>query len=62
LDDAGVAAVRDVITSTGAAAAVERLIDERAVAALAALDRTAMADDARAELAALATLATQRVH
>jgi geranylgeranyl diphosphate synthase type I len=62
LDDARVGTLRDVITSTGAAAAVERLIDERAEAALAALDRTAMADDARAELAALATLATQRAH
>ena len=61
LDADGVEALRDIITSTGAAAAVERLIEERATAALAALESTPMADDARAELAALATLATKRI-
>ncbi|MDQ1699543.1 MAG: geranylgeranyl diphosphate synthase, type, partial [Frankiaceae bacterium] len=61
LDPAGVQILREVIIATGAATAVERLIEERFTAALAALDRTAMADDARAELAALATLATERV-
>jgi len=56
-----VQALRDITTATGAAAAVEHMIEQRAEAALAALDRTAMAADARAELAALATLATQRI-
>jgi len=61
LDAAGVEELRGVIASTGAVAAVEELISARAEAALAALDRTAMADDARTELAALATLATRRL-
>ena len=61
LDVDGVQELRDVITATGAAEAVERLIEERADAALAALERTAMNGEARAELAALATLATRRI-
>ena len=61
LDADGVEALREIITSTGADVAVERLIAERAEAALAALESTAMADDARVELRALATLATQRI-
>ena len=61
LDLDGVQELRDIITETGAAGAVERLIEERVQAALAALEHTAMTDDARAELAALATLATRRI-
>jgi geranylgeranyl diphosphate synthase type I len=60
LDLDGVQALRDVITATGATAAVEQLIVQRVEAALTALDETDMADDARAGLAALATLATER--
>jgi len=60
LDLDGVAVLRDIITSTGADAAVETLIADRVESALAALDRIAMTDDARTELAALATLATRR--
>lgn len=60
LDLDGVEELRGVITATGAADAVERLIEERVDAALAALASTPMDDGARAELAALATLATRR--
>jgi len=60
LDLDGVAVLRDIITSTGADTAVETLISERVDAALASLDSTSMNDDARSELAALATLATRR--
>jgi geranylgeranyl diphosphate synthase type I len=62
LDPDGVQALRDVIATTGADVVVERLIEERVGAAMAALDATAMADDAHAELAALATMATRRAH
>jgi geranylgeranyl diphosphate synthase, type I len=61
LDLDSVQNVRDIIAASGAAAAVERLIEERVDAAHAALERTAMSDEARTELAALATLATQRI-
>ncbi len=61
LDLDGVETVREIIAASGAAAAVERLIDERVAAANAALDDTAMTGEARTELAALATLATQRI-
>lgn len=61
LDLDGVEAVRDIITVTGAADAVEQLIDQRVDAAMTALDATAMADDARVALRALATMATRRV-
>jgi geranylgeranyl diphosphate synthase type I len=61
LDADGVEAVRDIITATGAAHAVERLIEQRVEDALTALDATAMADDARVALRALATMATRRI-
>jgi geranylgeranyl diphosphate synthase type I len=60
LDDDGVAVLREVIAATGATAYVERLIDERAEAALAALAATPMRDDARAALVELAGAATRR--
>jgi geranylgeranyl diphosphate synthase type I len=60
LDDVGVARIRDIVTSTGATATVETMIDERVTSATASLaggDFEATAYDA---LLGLATAATQR--
>jgi geranylgeranyl diphosphate synthase type I len=60
LDDAGVAALRQVIAETGALDTVERLIAERTAEAEAALREGPLEDAARDVLAALATAATVR--
>jgi geranylgeranyl diphosphate synthase type I len=61
LDEAGVAALRDVLVETGALKAVETMIDELTAQSRAALDATPLADDeARAALHALALASTQR--
>lgn len=61
LDDNGIAELRELIVSTGALAAVERMIDDLTDAAAEALVKAPLADDAlRAEFTALAQLATQR--
>jgi geranylgeranyl diphosphate synthase, type I len=60
LDLDGVQALRDVITATGAADAVEQLIGQRVDTAITALDAMAVPDDADAALRALATMATRR--
>lgn len=60
LDDAGVAALRDVIGDTGARAYVERLVGDLTEQALAALSPVDL--PARVVLADLATAATARRH
>jgi geranylgeranyl diphosphate synthase type I len=61
LDEAGVAALRDVLVETGALKAVETLIDELTGRSRAALDAAPLADDeARAALHALVLASTQR--
>jgi geranylgeranyl diphosphate synthase, type I len=61
LDAGGIGELRDVIVATGALATVERLIADLTEAAETALAKAPMADeDARAALAELARLATQR--
>ncbi|MGW0229102.1 polyprenyl synthetase family protein [Actinopolymorpha singaporensis] len=61
LDSRGVAELREIIVSTGALAAVERLITDLTAQASQALDKAPLtADDARTALAGLARAATQR--
>ena len=60
LDAAGIEILRDVIESTGARAATERLIDELLDRSLAALDTAALDEEARSVLAGLAYAATRR--
>jgi geranylgeranyl diphosphate synthase type I len=60
LDDAGAAALCDVIVATGALDRVEARIAERAARARAALDTSAISDEARGVLDGLAVLATER--
>jgi geranylgeranyl diphosphate synthase, type I len=60
LDDDGIAALREVIVSTGALAQVEQRISQRTAGARAALRGPALGDEARAALDALATAATER--
>ncbi|MGI8760625.1 MAG: polyprenyl synthetase family protein [Jatrophihabitantaceae bacterium] len=60
LDEAGVAALREVIVSTGALAQVEQRIAHRAAEARRALRTEAVSDDAREALDALAVAASER--
>lgn len=60
LDDAGVVALGQVITDTGALRRVEALIAERTARALAALEHARIDEDARSTLAELATAVTDR--
>ncbi|MGE5762378.1 MAG: polyprenyl synthetase family protein, partial [Mycobacterium leprae] len=60
LDADGVERLREVIDTTGARAAAERLIEQRTDAALAALDAAPVDPAAREVLAALARAATAR--
>jgi geranylgeranyl diphosphate synthase type I len=60
LDAAGVAALRDVITTTGALSRVESLIAGRTAEALAALDSAPLDGETRTALAELAASATDR--
>jgi geranylgeranyl diphosphate synthase type I len=60
LDDARVAALREVIISTGALDQVEQRITERATQARTALDTPAISDQSRKALDALAVAATDR--
>jgi len=62
LDEAGLAAVRDVITATGALGEVEQVIADRLQTALGALDAAGpgLRADAGAALAALARAAVDR--
>ena len=60
LDDAGVAALREIITETGALADVERLVEERTAEAVAALETADVHDDAKPVLDVLALAATKR--
>lgn len=60
LDDAGVVALGQVITDTGALRRVEALIAERTARALAALEHARIDADARSTLAELATAVTDR--
>jgi geranylgeranyl diphosphate synthase, type I len=61
LDEAGVASARQAIVSSGARAAVERLISQLTGAALTALERATVVDDAaRGALTDLADAATRR--
>jgi len=60
LDDAAIAAVRDIVTRSGAAAEVEQMIQQRLVIALEALDHGGIAIGAREALIALAGAATRR--
>ncbi len=62
LDDAGVAALREVLVDTGAVGRVEELITTRTAEALAALDTAPMTAEAVEVLRELATAATTRVH
>ena len=61
LDADGLAALRAVITATGAVDRVETLIAERTATALGVLDRAPIDDAARAELRRLVDAATVRV-
>ena len=60
LDDTGARMLREIIVSTGALARVERMISDRATAAVAALDAAPVADEARSALHSLAVGATER--
>ncbi len=60
LDEEGGQQLRDVIRDTGALARVEKLIERRAQAALAALNEMRIVGEARAALRALAVAATDR--
>jgi geranylgeranyl diphosphate synthase type I len=60
LDDAGVEALRAVVTSGGAAAAVEAMITSRVETAIAALATTELESTARDALISLAGAATRR--
>lgn len=60
LDGAGVLAVREAFEASGALAAVEQMIDERASAAASALAATELAEPAGQVLAALIQTATSR--
>lgn len=60
LDAAGVEQLREVIESTGARAATERLIDEMLGRSLTALEAVDLDEEARAVLAGLAYAATRR--
>ncbi len=60
LDDAGVAALREVIAETGALDHVERLVEQRTTEAVAALRGAAVEDEARDVLLTLAEAATKR--
>jgi geranylgeranyl diphosphate synthase, type I len=60
LDETAVAAVRDVMTASGALAAVEAMIDDRAAQARAALGALALAEPAGSVLASLVETATIR--
>ena len=60
LDDAGVAALREVIADSGALAEVERLVATRATEAVAALDAGDVEPEARRVLTDLAAAATSR--
>jgi geranylgeranyl diphosphate synthase type I len=60
MDDAAVAALREVIVRTGALEQVEQRIAERTAAALAALDSPVLTAASRAALGALAEAAAQR--
>jgi geranylgeranyl diphosphate synthase type I len=60
LDADGAAALRRTIVDTGALDGVEDMIEQRTTAALRALDRAALADEARVALRDLAILATRR--
>ena len=60
LDDAGVAALREVIIATGALRTVERMIGERTEQALAALEDARLPEPAHAALRELALAATTR--
>jgi geranylgeranyl diphosphate synthase, type I len=60
LNEAGVAEVRDIITSTGALAECELMIDRHLGQALGALEQAPMTAEAREALAELAVAATAR--
>jgi geranylgeranyl diphosphate synthase, type I len=60
LTEAGAAQVRDVLASTGAVAECEALIAASVKEAISALDGAAIPDEARAALAELAVMATER--
>jgi geranylgeranyl diphosphate synthase type I len=60
LDDEGAAAVRGILTATGARDEVERRITAEHHRALAALDRHALPPDARAALHRVADTVTHR--
>ena len=60
LDATGVAALREIITETGALASTEDLIDDLLGQSLAALDSAALDPEARSVLSGLAYAATRR--
>jgi geranylgeranyl diphosphate synthase type I len=60
LDDAGVQTIRDLVATTGAAAEVETLIEQRVAVAVAALGSVDIVPVARDALTELATAATRR--
>jgi geranylgeranyl diphosphate synthase type I len=60
LDDAGVAALRDIVVRSGAAAEVESIITDRVAAAVKALESADIEPAAAQALAELATAATRR--
>ena len=60
LDDAGVEAIREILLSTGSAAAIEAQIEQRLQAALCALDDLQIAEEALEALRALAGAAVNR--
>jgi geranylgeranyl diphosphate synthase type I len=62
LDEAGVAALRDVLVETGAVDRVEELIRSRTAEALAALETAPLTEEAVEVLRELATAATARAH
>ncbi len=59
-DSADLSRIAEIVTDTGAVAAVEAMIDNRVGTALAALDRAPIDSDTEAALRALAVMATHR--
>jgi geranylgeranyl diphosphate synthase type I len=60
LDDAGAGRLREVLVETGALAAVERMIEERAEKARRVLERAPLTEPAREALDAFVTASTRR--
>ena len=60
IDDKGIAILQEIITSTGAKAELEKMIDDLTARAMKAIENTSIAGDAQPLLTELALIATKR--